>query len=165
MEDDYKCKQKRKTKRNFNPRPPCGGRRHGVKLNVNQSLFQSTSPVWRTTIFPCRVLPSSRFQSTSPVWRTTLTYPDTVPNQLYFNPRPPCGGRLAFGILLLFVLSFQSTSPVWRTTVYHNNYLRRSIFQSTSPVWRTTGDVNIINNYIAISIHVPRVEDDRLAPD
>ncbi len=56
---------------NFNPRPPCGGRRTRVIKPPRRSAFQSTSPVWRTTRF-CG--PQSD-------------------NASHFNPRPPCGGR------------------------------------------------------------------------
>ena len=104
---------------NFNPRPPCGGRRttdgSGTLWGV---LFQSTSPVWRTTryaehiisiprrisihvprvedddICTLRVLKLGKFQSTSPVWRTTAGRVRTRRNRWDFNPRPPCGGRL-----------------------------------------------------------------------
>ena len=59
---------------------------------------------------------------------------------LYFNPRPPCGGRL-------FLLSVQSSF---------------FLFQSTSPVWRTTSIMIVSLIYQIISIHVPRVEDDHV---
>ena len=40
----------------FNPRPPCGGRRVCKMENVTLELFQSTSSVWRTTyLFPPKV--------------------------------------------------------------------------------------------------------------
>ena len=57
---------------NFNPRPPCGGRRL-------DSFF----------ILPVH-LP---FQSTPPVRGATRRSAARPPRQ-YFNPRPPCGGRL-----------------------------------------------------------------------
>ena len=34
----------------FNPRPPCGGRRTVRTFSMRRCTFQSTSPVWRTTI-------------------------------------------------------------------------------------------------------------------
>ena len=36
---------------NFNPRPPCGGRREVDGAYVSALLFQSTSSVWRTTTY------------------------------------------------------------------------------------------------------------------
>ena len=34
---------------NFNPRPPCGGRRGPSRTSPCVVIFQSTSSVWRTT--------------------------------------------------------------------------------------------------------------------
>ena len=102
---------------------------------------------------------------------------------LYFNPRPPCGGRQNKGMSSHFFFRFQSTSPVWRTTrqllltptetKYFNprppcggrHVLQVSgsdaiRFQSTSPVWRTTDEILYGGHSYTISIHVPRVEDD-----
>ena len=56
-----------------------------------------------------------------------------------FNPRPPCGGRLLYGIAWASQRQFQSTSSVWRTT-------KCRCFSSKSQ---------------KISIHVLRGEDDR----
>ena len=101
----------------FNPRPPCGGRRSPYSPCAVCLLFQSTSPVWRTTNYKrsgIRTSPISihvprvedddlqsefgfnglEFQSTSPVWRTTYFLKSHVKNLGNFNPRPPCGGRL-----------------------------------------------------------------------
>ena len=63
----------------FNPRPPCGGRPKPFLTFSHFDLFQSTSPVWRTT-----GIPQSPAQPAP-----------------YFNPRPPCGGRPAgfYGIV------------------------------------------------------------------
>ena len=81
---------------------------------------------------------------------------------IYFNPRPPCGGRrvqrcrcaccrrisihvprveddLKAAPKEPTVYKFQSTSPVWRTTEHsYAGKNARVKFQSTSPVWRTT---------------------------
>ena len=101
----------------------------------------------------------------------------------HFNPRPPCGGRLAPGNTAVLWDSisihvprveddaevvkkamaqneFQSTSPVWRTTSKSLTKLYGIAFQSTSPVWRTTYSMAKFNGIVWISIHVPRVEDD-----
>ena len=99
----------------FNPRPPCGGRRYAECSSHTSSLFQSTSSVWRTTIFGTAFILDFVFQSTSSVWRTTswrlrsragsrisihvLRVEDDLTGNLScnvprdFNPRPPCGGR------------------------------------------------------------------------
>ena len=56
------------------------------------------------------------FQSTSSVWRTTVNMPNMHNFAPYFNPRPPCGGRLTPPRFSKGWYSFQSTSSVWRTT-------------------------------------------------
>ena len=58
----------------------------------------------------------------------------------HFNPRPPCGGRP------------DEIAEKWE---------KYKAFQSTSPVWRTTYNMSgNLTKGVAISIHVPRVEDD-----
>ena len=102
----------------FNPRPPCGGRRLADAECGGDTIFQSTSPVWRTTqafldVLPFRLISihvprveddgnsaiaratGIVFQSTSPVWRTTGRILRYCASRFYFNPRPPCGGRRA----------------------------------------------------------------------
>ena len=102
-------------------------------------LFQSTSPVWRTTADKRPCPQYQRFQSTSPVWRTTIKWDNRKRRIINFNPRPPCGGRLLVRFLLRGSHGFQSTSPVWRTTL----------------------NSAAVDKKAEISIHVPRVEDDR----
>ena len=129
---------------------------------MGATLFQSTSSVWRTTklasvvhgnrLISIHVLRveddfslqasdgcSIVFQSTSSVWRTTVWRRRRGGLCLYFNPRPPCGGRPA---------SFGGHKPHIR-------------FQSTSSVWRTTYLAPYIPAEYIISIHVLRVEDDQ----
>ena len=57
---------------NFNPRPPCGDRQHRMPVSSNRYRFQSTTPVWGSTVFGHLDYLSRR----------------------NFNPRPPCGDRL-----------------------------------------------------------------------
>ena len=78
------------------------------------------------------------FQSTSSVWRTTALSASSMIASLYFNPRPPCGGRPVTATLGMAGFLFQSTSSVWRTTGEDVDNCPVNIFQSTSSVWRTT---------------------------
>ena len=128
--------------RNFNPRPPCGGRRRLEKLYNIIAPFQSTSPVWRTT---------GQFFNQVDCQTISIHVPrvedDIVRKKIsgvasHFNPRPPCGGR--------------------RTGFYLDVF--HDLFQSTSPVWRTTEKRRRLNRKTLISIHVPRVEDDFCGP-
>ena len=75
------------------------------------------------------------FQSTAPVWGPTCR--EILHPQAYrdFNPRPPCGGRLA-------VYDYDNDGK---------------LFQSTAPVWGPTGHRRAPRLNMAISIHGPRV--------
>ena len=77
----------------FNPRPPCGGRR-GYKYLTGRDTYFNPRP-------PCGGRPLGLIN-----WRCNV----------YFNPRPPCGGRPAVTSLSWTQVAFQSTSSVWRTT-------------------------------------------------
>ena len=123
---------------NFNPRPPCGGRRGWCPPCSGRSEFQSTSSVRRTTEALWTWLKRNGFQSTSSVRRTTWFIPSLGMTIIYFNPRPPCGGRLTCAAQEAALTLFQSTSSVRRTT-YHSGDRRDAV---------------------AISIHVLRAEDD-----
>ncbi len=103
----------------FNPRPPCGGRRLFYAL-----CFLS---------FPISIhVP--RVEDDTPKHRLLRL-------RFYFNPRPPCGGRRCRGLTQRAQEAFQSTSPVWRTTAGIMTHGIPAAFQSTSPVWRTTGSI------------------------
>ena len=77
----------------FNPLPPCGGRR---------SIFPSLQPtLYFNPLPPCggrQLLQGSDrrchiFQSTPSVWRETFSDSAMWQDAEYFNPLPPCGGR------------------------------------------------------------------------
>ena len=101
-----------------------------------------------------------QFQSTRPVWGATpLT--DVSHTSSCFNPRAPCGARLAANVPHTACPTFQSTRPVWGATrcrstpeqgsrvSIHAPRVGRDIrsisqasllhlFQSTRPVWGAT---------------------------
>ena len=112
------------------------------------------------TAIDCQ-LKTSRFQSTSPGWRTTTHLVCDLGSPCYFNPRPPCGGRLKDNIRVQRGVIFQSTSPVWRTT--ERQYSRSTRSDISIHVPRVEDDIcNFEWRFFTfeISIHVPRVEDD-----
>ena len=78
---------------NFNPLPPCGGRHIFYRVVRFHQKFQSTPSVWRETYITVRCRYFMEFQSTPSVWRETPSRSVTLPSA-YFNPLPPCGGRL-----------------------------------------------------------------------
>ena len=78
----------------FNPRPPCGERRH-EGVNRRQILgFQSTPSLRRAT--PAPGLPDCQEPG--------------------FNPRPPCGERPGNVLYTSHVVEFQSTPSLRRAT-------------------------------------------------
>ena len=164
--------------------PPCGGRPKPFLTFSHFDLFQSTSPVWRTTYFFVQFRHNGGYFNPRPPCGGRPSQTSSVRLTAYFNPRPPCGGRLFGWASSISGKRFQSTSPVWRTTriLITNGIIpldfnprppcggRRSRsaadttptrFQSTSPVWRTTEQRALRRILQYISIHVPRVEDDR----
>ena len=164
--------------------PRVGGDTYCFVNSSSMRLFQSTPPVWGATslldgpdysayisihaprvggdfsfLQPC---PSrGLFQSTPPVWGATLSAWVTSPFYEYFNPRPPCGGRLP-----LFFIQFAQALISIHAPRVGGDFLRRYVgnllpdfnprppcggrpsckpcnslsfgFQSTPPVWGAT---------------------------
>ena len=144
----------------FNPRPPCGGRRCRCQPHFAQDVFQSTSSVWRTTASSVPASRSSLFQSTSSVWRTTRALALLARGYTNFNPRPPCGGRRTHAAGFRCGLDFNPRPPCGGRPATLIASVRAILFQSTSSVWRTTMLTRKCSSPSMISIHVLRVEDD-----
>ena len=126
--------------RNFNPRPPCGGRRKSGPPPLRPGHFNPRPPCggrrqrgqWaflcvRISIHAPRVggdgfgrrrapVRRRRFQSTPPVWGATIGAAMDGTPLFHFNPRPPCGGRPLSSSLQVTSATFQSTPPVWGAT-------------------------------------------------
>ena len=79
---------------NFNPRPPWGGRHYGLCTKNQRHKFQSTPSVGRATLMLKVMFFRSIFQSTPSVGRATVCSFISKQRYIYFNPRPPWGGRL-----------------------------------------------------------------------
>ena len=81
----------------FNPRPPCGGRRWLASVMLDDEQFQSTSPVRGTTfsLLPLHFI-KQNFNPRPPCGGRLLRRGCLLPDA-YFNPRPPCGGRPCAG--------------------------------------------------------------------
>ena len=100
----------------FNPLPPCGGRRqvlgdtddekdisiHSLRVEGdwrkqgNRSVFSNFNPLPPCGGRPRILKRKSRrqtFQSTPSVWRETATRKSGTSMLINFNPLPPCGGR------------------------------------------------------------------------
>ena len=59
VEDDLREYGEEAVATDFNPRPPCGGRRIITAHSPSFPKFQSTSPVWRTTGVPFMLIARS----------------------------------------------------------------------------------------------------------
>ena len=123
----------------FNPRPPCGGRPYEAtevgargRISIHVPRVEDDPTTW--------------------LCMTRLTN---------FNPRPPCGGRLLQKVRGIPLHHFNPRPPCGGRLARANTVLADKPFQSTSPVWRTTKPLTVSDLAIKISIHVPRVEDDR----
>ena len=92
--DDPRMPCRRRSRRYFYPRPPCGGRPGLANIYETVNRFLSTSPLRGTTRDAFWGGDTHAFLSTSPLRGTThLPHCPQRPPR-YFYPRPPCGGRL-----------------------------------------------------------------------
>ena len=81
---------------------------------------------------------------------------------VYFNPRPPCGGRRArAGTRHGPSSDFNPRPPCGGRPSAPGSPSWAAVFQSTPPVWGATGDHTILRHDIGISIHAPRVGGDQ----
>ncbi len=95
VEGDIHTDRKPRASKNFNPRPPCGGR-HSVRFTnfariANISIHALRVEGDFTVISVCGLL--SHFNPRPPCGgrRCSFRYCSSCKND--FNPRPPCGGR------------------------------------------------------------------------
>ncbi len=103
----------------FNPRPPCGGRLHGVITLPHVCDNFNPRP-------PCGGRRNCRTTEVTRNENISIHVPRVEDDYEILHQSQQRHG-------------FQSTSPVWRTTGrgYGRGHAGRE-FQSTSPVWRTT---------------------------
>ena len=82
----------------FNPRPPCGGRQTSLNNSSRCVEFQSTPPVWGATLLELEIANIANISIHAPRVGGDQAPFHAGPQCFDFNPRPPCGGRLAFGL-------------------------------------------------------------------
>ncbi len=194
----------------FNPRSPCGERRLKALEDASSSIFQSTLPVRGATDAVSYELERQAFQSTLPVrgatelraslyaeQRISIHAPRAGSDQgqrvrsrqeCDFNPRSPCGERLASCCTRRSSRSFQSTLPVrgatCAATIPRSAYRRISIHApragsdgGASPPYPDTDHFNprspcgerpvrrgLSVRSCQISIHAPRAGSDAWRP-
>ena len=98
----------------FNPRPPWGGR-HDIRpqalVEYNISIHALRGEGDNTTSMA--ELCSTRFQSTPSVGRATLGFVASIIYSIYFNPRPPWGGRREAGDAAVLSGLYFNPRPPW----------------------------------------------------
>ena len=123
--------------RDFNPRPPRGGR-HGQSTCATITItFQSTPPARGATPPPdaVQLLSFSPISIHAPREGGDICVVDWCTQHQNFNPRPPRGGRrLVAHRLHHKAVEFQSTPPARGATFTISlGHTRRCVFQSTPP--------------------------------
>ena len=79
----------------FNPRSPCGERRRTHRKSRMLPVFQSTLPLRGATSTPGSFLLILCISIHAPLAGSDIRMRSTRPIPTYFNPRSPCGERLA----------------------------------------------------------------------
>ena len=102
----------------FNPRAPCGARPSRPRSTKPASAISIHAPrVGRDASNPVLYKIAFIFQSTRPVWGATRHCKEDTNGNHNFNPRAPCGARLAPARTSFRPWpQFQSTRPVWGAT-------------------------------------------------
>ena len=147
-------------------------------------VFQSTLPVWGATVRGCGGELHGRISIHAPRVGSDLRGLVGGGGATHFNPRSPCGERLASEPIPIEVepisihaprVGSDSLVPCARTTArYFNprspcgerpignaNKATSAAFQSTLPVWGATAFVRLWLRPTRISIHAPRVGSDK----
>ena len=115
----------------FNPRTPCGVRPYSSKSTSDTKEFQSTHPLRGATVRFVndyrRVLISIHAPLAGCDGRMCFVKPDRAD----FNPRTPCGVRLAFSASTIACEKFQSTHPLRGATAKLPKYSRQICAKAT----------------------------------
>ena len=183
VEDDAVLRSPLTDAMNFNPRPPCGGRQrlrrgsssrcaisiHVLRVEDDWAVCLTLLPLV-ISIHVLRVEDDTNdyfVVGDSPVISIHVLRVEDDHLTLvitlslgYFNPRPPCGGRLLRQFNHILHRHFNPRPPCGGRRVLSGMIRTRIQFQSTSSVWRTTNLRKPDSFFLVISIHVLRVEDD-----
>ena len=162
VEGDYDRRSHPENRITFLSTPSVWRATPSQKERPPSSAFLSTPSVWRATptgwtslsalsisIHALRVegdslfntirTRTSRFLSTPSAWRATSGAGRAGCWEVYFYPRPPCGGRRYKSGCSVPRAEFLSTPSVWRATGRLGELSRRKReFLSTPSVWRAT---------------------------
>ena len=146
---------------NFNPRSPCGERPYTAARHAYHRIFQSTLPVWGATSVWVESFVSKRISIHAP--RVGSDSSSCIPRWMTpnFNPRSPCGERLADWSDPEAVREISIHAPrVGSDLLRLPRSASFALFQSTLPVWGATCRLSPACALRTISIHAPRVGSD-----
>ena len=102
---------KRPNKADFNPRAPCGARQTGKKEGTTPKKFQSTRPVRGATRGQRGRVQHRRISIHAPRAGRDVRTSRTGMCLGHFNPRAPCGARLALGLGPSLSKNFNPRAP------------------------------------------------------
>ena len=123
----------------FNSRPPWGGRPAAVHPALAATSFQSTPSARRATAaMNASIKAIELFQSTPSAMRATGALPSSAVLVIYFNPRPPRGGRRGERQLTRCPKNFNPRPPRGGRRAVKIHGCRDGIFQSTPSARRAT---------------------------
>ena len=186
-EGDWQMMSAFAVRRNFNPRPPWGGRQgeatraliqtnisiHALRGEGDKFTFRATSATVDISIHALRGEGDRQIKleavkriyfNPRPPWggRRFLSRPRG--HHIHFNPRPPWGGRLSMPFSLQSNTTFQSTPSVGRATIL----LPRAYDLIDISIHALRGEGDMLLRYqppqITISIHALRGEGDAGLP-
>ena len=102
---------------------------------------------------------STHFNPRSPCGERLARAPTPAPRS-YFNPRSPCGERRLTLVTSEMLMDFNPRSPCGERLARTRCRVLSAIFQSTLPVWGATTYASRNWLIVKISIHAPRVGSD-----
>ena len=149
---------------NFNPRPPCGGRRTRSQRASAVGFISIHAPRAEGDLFVSFPTPIAEISIHAPRAEGDRSPPDRPAGPGEFQSTPPVRRATNSAKAIRALLKFQSTPPVRRATcpVCRRHWLVK--FQSTPPVRRATHYSFPVGPGIHISIHAPRAEGDPAIP-
>ena len=112
VEGDCSKKTPKKTRSDFYPRPPGGGRPLDRQdADARGKRFLSTPSGWRATRqLDCRPC-GEPFLSTPSGWRATSSFGRSTRGRQHFYPRPPGGGRPCSALICAATIDFYPRPP------------------------------------------------------
>ena len=118
----------------FNPRTPCGVRQGSETQRLCSKQFQSTHPLRGATKAKHGQQDSCHISIHAPLAGCDLCRRFNASCIGYFNPRTPCGVRLARPAAMTGCAGFQSTHPLRGATSSSTRMRGTGTFQSTHPL-------------------------------